>query len=108
MLVLFIYITRIASNEKFSISIIFYLILRVTVISNAFIRLIEGYPKWMVSIRTDIIIKINTTIFEISLRKYFISTSSIIIITLIVYLLVTLIAVVKITNVDYGPLRKIP
>lgn len=107
MLVLFIYITRIASNEKFSFSIKFYLISITLLTLSLLIRLTERFPKWIKSINNDIIIKISNPIFELSLRKYFISTSIIIIIILIVYLLITLIAVVKITNIKYGPLRKI-
>nr|ALO77622.1 NADH deshydrogenase subunit 6 [Cantharidae sp. GENSP01] len=106
MLVLFIYMTSIASNEKFSVSMTFYLMMGVTVISSLGMSLMENYPKWMLSMNTDMLMKMNTTMFEMSLSKYFMSTSMMMMMVLIVYLLVTLIAVVKITNVSYGPLRK--
>lgn len=106
-LVLFIYITRIASNEKFSLSINFYTLRTIIAISTLISLFIENYLKWINLSNTDIKrISLYTT-FETALTKYFTSSSRIIILILITYLLIALIAVVKITNIAYGPLRKI-
>lgn len=107
MLVLFIYITRIASNEKFKYSnkiislLIFTLLIRIIiyVIVDKFI------------IYQDIItLEINSSNQSInwinSISKYLNYPTNLIIIIIIIHLFITLIATVKITDISYGPLRQ--
>lgn len=102
MLVLFIYITSIASNEKFQSSWIPFtttaLILTLaTIIANAYDPIIWGwktmYSPW-------------TSQEAWSLRKFLNYPSRIILTVIIVYLLIALIAVVKISRIQHGPLRE--
>lgn len=105
-LVLFIYITRVASNEKF----IFSNKLSLTITSIIFVRitflLLDQFILYENTTTIDITNYTNNINFSLSIRKYFNFPLNSWIITLIVYLLLTLIAVVKITNITYGPLRQ--
>nr|URX52771.1 NADH dehydrogenase subunit 6 [Neotermes cf. insularis/malandensis]URX52784.1 NADH dehydrogenase subunit 6 [Neotermes cf. insularis/malandensis] len=102
MLVLFIYVASLASNEMFSLST------KMTVMS-------------MVMILTMLMIKDQTTIDSKETKMYDTTTSNEIItmttklynqpngtmtILMALYLLMTLIVVVKVTNVSKGPLRQ--
>lgn len=111
-LVLFIYVTALASNEIFSISInilITYSALAFIIITLIIIRetfLIQPITERIESstIRNIKLFYQENSIRLIKLYNYPTNYTTII---LIRYLLVTLIAVVKITNVFHGPLRKI-
>jgi len=110
LLVLFIYVTSLASNEIFNFSpkIVFissiFLTIRLAIISildkNLTIRYIFNFE-------TINLYNINAYIIENSLILNIIYNFPINLITiiLIIYLFLTLIAVVKITNVFEGPLR---
>nr|AXS66366.1 NADH dehydrogenase subunit 6 [Elateroidea sp. 1 KM-2017] len=106
MLVLFIYMTSIASNEKFTLSMNFYIMSSMIMTSTLMSIMMDNLTKWLSSTNLDMTSMTNHTQFEMTLSKYFNSSSSMIMIMLIIYLLITLIAVVKITNIKYGPLRK--
>ena len=110
-LVLFIYVTSLASNEifTFSIKIIFISIIILSLFSFIILfldfNLINSF-----FINNNEIIKINNLnsfINEntIRLNKLYNFPTNIITILLINYLFLTLVAVVKITNIFYGPLR---
>lgn len=111
MLVLFIYVTALASNEIFyfslkliilSIIIIFLSILVFLIIDN--INLTT-----LINIKETLIIELNNNnkeILQINLKLYN-RPSNLLTIMLINYLFLTLIAVVKITNLFNGPLRNI-
>nr|YP_009334167.1 NADH dehydrogenase subunit 6 [Dacus longicornis]APL97153.1 NADH dehydrogenase subunit 6 [Dacus longicornis] len=109
MLVLFIYVTSLASNEMFSLS------MKLTIMSitlmiglsllfifmdklftSSFLMNMEmqPYPTWNM-------LPENT----LQLHKLYNFPTNMITIMLMNYLLITLIAVVKITNLFYGPLR---
>nr|AML26487.1 NADH dehydrogenase subunit 6 [Staphylinidae sp. BMNH 1274658] len=102
LLVLFIYMTSIASNELLKFS------------SNTFITLLMLIPFMiMVILTTDnylIFKKMNfmENIFykNLFLIKFFNYPSFTIILMMMIYLLITLIAIVKITKIEYGPLRQ--
>jgi NADH-ubiquinone oxidoreductase chain 6 len=105
-LVLFIYITSVASNEKFKMTIktaiitltsSIIIILTIAILNNKFINLNNFYTE-------TIIIQPN---FKLSLIKFINFPSNIIIYIIIIYLLITLIAVVKISTIKEGPLRQI-
>nr|AML26544.1 NADH dehydrogenase subunit 6 [Staphylinidae sp. BMNH 1274697] len=104
MLVLFIYMTSIASNEPFSYSNkLFMLIGPMMLISMILLMLWDSF-----------IMNIFNNIQETShlseninfMSKYFNIPSMTIILFMIIYLLITLVAVVKITKIEYGPLRQ--
>lgn len=111
-LVLFIYVTSLASNEIFTISV------KLTLISFTLliIILIVFYfiDKNIINIffnNTEIESIINQFSYltenSLSLNKLYNYPTNLITILLINYLLVTLIAIVKITKLFYGPLRLI-
>lgn len=113
LLVLFIYVSRIASNEIFKISfnIKLYFILSLIIITiYSFINWFN--LKWLnLNINNnDINNFFNLFIFfnnenKINLSKLYNNQTFILIIMIIIYLFITLIAIVKITNIFYGPLR---
>jgi hypothetical protein len=102
MLVLFIYVTRLASNEIFSLST------KIIVVTAILIPRIIFIENWTNSERKEItkheiiIIEEITTIT----RKFYNQPNGIITILIALYLLITLIVVVKITNISKGPLRQ--
>nr|ALO70850.1 NADH deshydrogenase subunit 6 [Phloeopora testacea] len=105
MLVLFIYMTSIASNEIFyynnNILIMIFMFLVLMICSLLFI---DNYLiNIMYTYAQETLIMKN---FLYSLNKFFNYPSMLIIFVLIIYLFITLIATVKITNINYGPLRQ--
>lgn len=103
---LFIYITRIASNEIFSYSnktiiCIFIALVFITIlyllIDNYFLNINYKYIENLVTLNIN---------YNYNLTKYFNYPSIIIIFFIIIYLFITLVAVVKITKIEYGPLRQ--
>lgn len=110
-LVLFIYVTSLASNEIFTFSI--KIIFVSTIILSLFSFIILFLDFNLINsffINNNEIIKINNLnsfINEntIRLNKLYNFPTNIITILLINYLFLTLVAVVKITNIFYGPLR---
>nr|YP_010895064.1 NADH dehydrogenase subunit 6 [Criorhina nigriventris]WJW73590.1 NADH dehydrogenase subunit 6 [Criorhina nigriventris] len=110
MLVLFIYVTSLASNEMFSfsmkmttISIFSFLLLSLLIFfMDKMILSFNSMNNEMISISN-----INSYIQEnsLNLNKLYNYPTNMITILLINYLLITLIATVKITKLFYGPLR---
>lgn len=104
-LVLFIYVTSLVSNETFSISNNIVIISLLLLFIAQFI--IFFYDNSITNeFFNNIITHINKENF-LNLIKLFNYPTNFITILLINYLLITLIAVVKITNIFYGPLRQI-
>nr|QLY90185.1 NADH dehydrogenase subunit 6 [Zaphne divisa] len=109
MLVLFIYVTSLASNEMFSFSIKLMFIS----MSIFFIMMITLFfmDKNMLlqysNLETNSICNMNSYMMEnsLSLNKLYNYPTNLLTILLMNYLLITLIAVVKITNLFKGPLR---
>lgn len=112
MLVLFIYVISLASNEIFNLSkkliyirlIIFILIIVINIILDK--SIINTFNN-----NNEIIILNNLKSYlrenSLFLNKLYNYPTNIITIILINYLLLTLIIIVKITNIFYGPLRSI-
>nr|YP_009740521.1 NADH dehydrogenase subunit 6 [Apalacris nigrogeniculata]YP_010703646.1 NADH dehydrogenase subunit 6 [Xenocatantops humilis]QID03457.1 NADH dehydrogenase subunit 6 [Apalacris nigrogeniculata]WCO86780.1 NADH dehydrogenase subunit 6 [Xenocatantops humilis] len=110
MLVLFIYITSIASNEMFSLSfniLIFNLILwnilliMLTIINKMmFIDVIKNTE----SMNFNKLIQLSE--MTMSLQKLYNNPNFTITIMMMLYLFLTLMVVVKITNINKGPIRK--
>lgn len=111
-LVLFIYVTSIASNEIFYISLHpSTLILRSLIILIVIIFLYDPIiiPDFITNSEINEIS--NKTIFVkenvINLTKIYNYPTNFLTLILITYLLISLVVIVKITNIFYGPLRPI-
>ena len=109
-LVLFIYVTSLASNEIFTISIKILLIalstlgliiLIIICLDNSFIQSFIYNNEIFRLFSLNSIIDENT----VNLNKLYNFPTNILTVLLINYLFLTLIAAVKITNIFYGPLR---
>nr|YP_010414763.1 NADH dehydrogenase subunit 6 [Mocis undata]URT60117.1 NADH dehydrogenase subunit 6 [Mocis undata] len=112
LLVLFIYVSSIASNELFKpsfntkimmmISLLFIFLIQFLFMNNLY---------WMnFSFNSDMNNFFSLSLFmnndnKINLSKLYNNQTFMIMLMLIIYLFITLIAVVKITNIFYGPLR---
>nr|APX40301.1 NADH dehydrogenase subunit 6 [Sphaeroderma rubidum] len=104
MLILFIYMTSIASNEKFKFNnkllmmtmMMFIIMLSLFFIDNTYLNLFNKMEN----------LTMNNTINALSMIKYFNFPNYLISISMIIYLFLTLIAVVKITKFSYGSLRQ--
>nr|YP_010397380.1 NADH dehydrogenase subunit 6 [Trichius succinctus]UQJ77500.1 NADH dehydrogenase subunit 6 [Trichius succinctus] len=107
MLVLFIYMTSVASNEKFSFSIkiVALLLLLLTLLTGMYL-LLNTYFFNLNNKFEDNIYQ-NFYVYNYSLNKFLNFPSIIIMYLLIIYLLITMIAVVKITDIKQGPLRQL-
>nr|QVT11074.1 NADH dehydrogenase subunit 6 [Psilogramma menephron] len=111
LLVLFIYVSSIASNEMFNFSfnmkmIILSLLLLLIFMQMIFIKNLN----WMnLSNNSEMDMFFNMFWFnnenKINMNKLYNNKSSMLMLLLIIYLFITLIAIVKITNIFYGPLR---
>uniref|UniRef100_A0AAU6QEZ2 NADH-ubiquinone oxidoreductase chain 6 n=1 Tax=Gatzara jubilaea TaxID=3114391 RepID=A0AAU6QEZ2_9NEOP len=108
MLVLFIYVTSLASNELFSFSIMNL------ILSTSFLTVIMMMIMFMdnsILLMNNIeMMKFNSNnLFmenELSLNKLYNNPTMNITLMMMNYLLLTLIVVVKIVNINYGPLRQ--
>nr|QVT11101.1 NADH dehydrogenase subunit 6 [Rhagoletis cornivora]QVT11114.1 NADH dehydrogenase subunit 6 [Rhagoletis cornivora] len=110
MLVLFIYVTSLASNEMFSFSMKLTIICMTTFI--LFMILMTMLDKLLLLTfmeNNEMTTMNNINLFmeenSLNLNKLYNYPTNLITILLMNYLLITLIAVVKITKLSYGPLR---
>nr|ALO70526.1 NADH deshydrogenase subunit 6 [Diartiger fossulatus] len=93
MLILFIYMTSIASNEPFKMSPILFMLMLMSLFSmSLFYMNMEKSTNMM-----------NNTL---SLNKYFNFPNMLLMSMLMMYLMITMIASVKIINLKYGPIRQ--
>nr|YP_010988559.1 NADH dehydrogenase subunit 6 [Medeopteryx maehongsonensis]WOR80703.1 NADH dehydrogenase subunit 6 [Medeopteryx maehongsonensis] len=106
MLILFIYMTSVASNEKFSFSKINMLITMTMSLIIIITMMTDNIYNVMNSMNSDLLMYKNLISFKLSLNKFIMYPMMMMSLTLIIYLLITLIAVSKITNIQSGPLRK--
>lgn len=109
-LVLFMYVTSLASNEIFSFSIKILTLSRILLVSILLLTVVVDnnfFINYLFNNEINSIRNINSYINEnsITLNKLYNFPINIITILLINYLFLTLIAVVKITNIFEGPLR---
>nr|ATN95826.1 NADH dehydrogenase subunit 6 [Mesocapnia daxingana] len=111
MLVLFIYVTSLASNEMFSLSLkmVMFSFLPMSVIG--ILLLTTDGSVWVSNLlnndtlnMTDILVYQEAAVTP--LLKLYNQPTSFITLMLVLYLFLTLIAVVKITSISYGPLRQ--
>nr|AXF37433.1 NADH dehydrogenase subunit 6 [Perlodes sp. YZD-2018] len=111
LLVLFIYVTSLASNEMFTLSM-HTTILTMTLLIMSLIIITISDPLPLLTPHTNMemseILKMNLYQEEasMSLMKLFNQPTGLITLMLALYLFLTLIAVVKITMIFFGPLRQ--
>nr|UQS75813.1 NADH dehydrogenase subunit 6 [Bombylius sp.] len=110
MLVLFIYVTSIASNEMFSMSAKLMIIASaITLLSMMVSMVIDKSMLYQYLTNNECLsINMETSYMKensISLIKLYNYPTNLITIIMINYLLISLVAIVKITNVFHGPLR---
>nr|YP_010329899.1 NADH dehydrogenase subunit 6 [Asota paliura]UNP54648.1 NADH dehydrogenase subunit 6 [Asota paliura] len=110
-LVLFIYVCSIASNElfkpSFNTKLLFFSMIFMMIISQMYFF---NNLTWMnFSFNSDMNIFNNYMFFynenNINLSKLYNTQTFMIMTMLVIYLFITLIAIVKITNIFYGPIR---
>nr|WKU83770.1 NADH dehydrogenase subunit 6 [Argyra sp.] len=111
MLVLFIYVTSLASNEMFSMSMkILTYCLMMIMLSIISMMVIDGnlINSTFENLEMEMFNSLGLSIKEnaIMMNKIYNYPTNFITLILINYLLITLIIIVKITNVFYGPLRQ--
>nr|YP_009240870.1 NADH dehydrogenase subunit 6 [Pseudargyria interruptella]AJZ71900.1 NADH dehydrogenase subunit 6 [Pseudargyria interruptella] len=113
LLVLFIYVTSIASNEMFISSMKmknFFFISLLAIMLISYIN--SNNLKWMNNMNNfDMNNLFNSFLFfnnenKINLSKLYNNQTFMLMMMMIIYLFITLIAVTKITNIFYGPLRQ--
>nr|YP_010284556.1 NADH dehydrogenase subunit 6 [Xoanodera maculata]UKQ56299.1 NADH dehydrogenase subunit 6 [Xoanodera maculata] len=106
MLVLFMYMTSVASNEKFKFSPKLAMLFSSS-FGLAIILFVYDHFTYTLNLNTsDIMPQDSLGYNELSMIKYMNWPSSLIMYMVISYLLLTLVAVVKITSIEYGPLRQ--
>nr|UDF83701.1 NADH dehydrogenase subunit 6 [Vermileo comstocki] len=110
MLVLFIYVTSLASNEMFSMSMkILFMIFFISLISLLLILFLDKLIITSFMENNEMINLSNLKSFHpennLNLNKLYNFPTNTVTLLMINYLLLTLIAVVKITNFNLGPLR---
>nr|ALO77457.1 NADH deshydrogenase subunit 6 [Dermestidae sp. GENSP01] len=105
MLVLFIYMTSIASNEKFMFSKTTFSSMMITSLATSLIWA-ENFTTTMKINNPESTNVYSQDMLYTTMSKYFMEKSMPIMMTVILFLLIALIAVVKITNVKYGALRQ--
>nr|YP_010400383.1 NADH dehydrogenase subunit 6 [Protomiltogramma cincta]UQS76082.1 NADH dehydrogenase subunit 6 [Protomiltogramma cincta] len=109
MLVLFIYVTSLASNEMFTFSMKLMTMSSIILfMSMSFMMMLDkNFLIQFMNMEMKSISYFNSFIMEnsLSLNKLYNSPNNLMTILLMNYLLITLIVVVKITNLYKGPLR---
>nr|ASU45993.1 NADH dehydrogenase subunit 6 [Schistocerca ceratiola] len=110
MLVLFIYITSIASNEMFqpkSITMIITMMMWMITMLTLIILDMSMFMDFFKNTETmNMDNSINYQEMTMSLEKLYNSPTFIITMMMMIYLFLALLAVVKITNINQGPIRK--
>nr|YP_010686235.1 dehydrogenase subunit 6 [Longzhouacris mirabilis]WAX39739.1 dehydrogenase subunit 6 [Longzhouacris mirabilis] len=110
MLVLFIYITSIASNEMFQPKSLIMIIMLLMWIIIMYMLISSDKTMLMDLTKSSETIHINKLIpnqeMTMSLNKLYNNPTFIITMLMMVYLFLALLAVVKITNINQGPIRK--
>nr|YP_009678981.1 NADH dehydrogenase subunit 6 [Ceracris fasciata fasciata]AKR06225.1 NADH dehydrogenase subunit 6 [Ceracris fasciata fasciata] len=110
MLVLFIYITSIASNEMFKPKSNIMIIIIILSMMMTIIFIIMDKMMFTDLMKNTETMNINNYInyqeMTLSLEKLYNLPTSIITMMMMIYLFLALVAVVKITNINQGPIRK--
>nr|YP_009499377.1 NADH dehydrogenase subunit 6 [Andraca olivacea]AWT58369.1 NADH dehydrogenase subunit 6 [Andraca olivacea] len=112
LLVLFIYVSSIASNELFLMSTQMKMFIVMTLMIIFIFSYLKSNLNWM---NLNINNSENNNLFnlmmffnnenKININKLYNNQMSLLMMMLMIYLFITLVAVVKITNIFHGPLR---
>nr|YP_010403119.1 NADH dehydrogenase subunit 6 [Thaumatotibia leucotreta]UQW19940.1 NADH dehydrogenase subunit 6 [Thaumatotibia leucotreta] len=112
LLVLFIYVSSIASNELFKYNFFFLKIMFISFIFIIMTSMMFYYNlNWLnISFNDEMNNFFNENLFfnnenKINLSKLYNNQTFLMMMMMIIYLFIALIAVVKITNIFFGPLR---
>nr|QJF47667.1 NADH dehydrogenase subunit 6 [Plebejus argus] len=113
LLVLFIYVSSIASNEMFKIKMknkLLMLIYMIMLFMFSLYFMNNMYIMKMMMINEEMMNLLNSIYFlnefnNINLSKLYNEQTYLMMMMMIIYLFITLIVVVKITNIFFGPLR---
>nr|QVM79189.1 NADH dehydrogenase subunit 6 [Nepiodes costipennis multicarinatus] len=106
MLILFIYMTSIASNEKFKFSSKLTFLFMVFIASTVLFMIFDQIAFNMSMYTNDLINQDSMSNNTKSMTKFVNLPASSNLFLIIIYLLITLIMVVKITDIKHGPLRQ--
>nr|YP_009490596.1 NADH dehydrogenase subunit 6 [Taeniopteryx ugola]AWH98605.1 NADH dehydrogenase subunit 6 [Taeniopteryx ugola] len=111
LLVLFIYVTSLASNEMFSLSTKIIVFIGIPFTGLIFVSLFFDSSLWMTNLMNSDMLNMNSILMYSeeslpTLMKLYNQPTGYITLMLVLYLFLTLIAVVKITNIFSGPLRQ--
>nr|QNT26905.1 NADH dehydrogenase subunit 6 [Trigonopterus ancora] len=106
MLVMFIYMTSIASNEKFNMPKNTILAIYPSLATFTFLVIYPDNITFFTENSEIIFNQLTMTVKNLNMSKYFNFPSMSILIALMIYLLVALIAIVKITGKSRGTLRQ--
>nr|YP_010238975.1 NADH dehydrogenase subunit 6 [Megalinus hunanensis]QTE20690.1 NADH dehydrogenase subunit 6 [Megalinus hunanensis] len=104
MLILFIYMTSIASNEKFKYSNKITMILLISFLISLYLMFKDKFIFNLMNLNNESL-EINNSM-NLMMSKFINWPNNILIFMLIIYLFITLIAVVKIADNNNGPLRQ--
>nr|YP_009229554.1 NADH dehydrogenase subunit 6 [Papilio xuthus]ABQ63459.1 NADH dehydrogenase subunit 6 [Papilio xuthus]ALT55635.1 NADH dehydrogenase subunit 6 [Papilio xuthus]ANW48054.1 NADH dehydrogenase subunit 6 [Papilio xuthus]QSZ78099.1 NADH dehydrogenase subunit 6 [Papilio xuthus]WEF74860.1 NADH dehydrogenase subunit 6 [Papilio xuthus] len=114
LLVLFIYVSSVASNELFNMNFFMKNIMFLLFILTFIMSINQMYNmNWLnFSFNYEMNNMMNFFIFfnnenKINLSKLYNNQNQFMMMMLIIYLFITLVAIVKITNIFFGPLRSI-
>nr|YP_009236792.1 NADH dehydrogenase subunit 6 [Telchinia lycoa]AMJ17256.1 NADH dehydrogenase subunit 6 [Telchinia lycoa] len=112
LLVLFIYVSSIASNELFEITLINKILFTLSIFYSIIIMFyFKNNLSWMNFYFNDEMMNFfNNFLFfgneyNFNLSKLYDEQTYFLMFLLIIYLFITLIAVIKVTNMSFGPLR---
>uniref|UniRef100_UPI0030E2866B NADH dehydrogenase subunit 6 n=1 Tax=Monochamus guttulatus TaxID=2079363 RepID=UPI0030E2866B len=105
MLILFIYMTSVASNEKFKFSYKLMILLSLMFFFMMIFMLLDFY-YFNLNLFNSLINQSSLYNYKLSMNKFLSWPMNLMFFFLIIYLLLTLIMVVKITNIKSGPLRQ--
>nr|WOC30369.1 NADH dehydrogenase subunit 6 [Eodorcadion gorbunovi] len=105
MLILFIYMTSVASNEKFKFSYKLFTFMMIMMLLMLFLIIIDSYYFNLILINSLNNQNLNFNLY-LTMNKFLTWPMNLIFYLIIIYLLITLIMVVKITSIKSGPLRQ--
>nr|WRO44959.1 NADH dehydrogenase subunit 6 [Fissocantharis imparicornis] len=106
MLILFMYMTSIASNEKFYFSKYIIIIMMMMILTFLVIIMTKTSLTTYMIKSVDSKELMNFSMYEFSPNKYFMNNSKFILSMLIIYLFITLVAITNISSNNFGPLRQ--
>nr|AML26225.1 NADH dehydrogenase subunit 6 [Scirtidae sp. BMNH 1274304] len=94
LMILFMYMTSVAANEKFKFNPMLIMPMVITMI------------MFMFQVKNFNSLKLNMHKMDLIINKFLNFPMNLLMIMLIIYLLITMIVIVKITFINYGPLRQ--